>query len=53
MFEATLKEALINVYVEAYGLDAWTGKTEEQKTETLHELLGSFLTVAKRNAQGA
>lgn len=53
MFERTLKEALIKVYVEEYGLDAWTVKTEEQKAETLHELLGSFLTVAKREAQGA
>lgn len=51
MFENTLKESLIRTYVETFGQDAWTEKTEEQKTETLHELLGSFLTVAKKRAQ--
>lgn len=47
-FEQVMTQELIKAYVEAYGADAWNGQTEEQKQETLHELLGSFLTVAKR-----
>lgn len=46
-FEKVMANALIEVYVKAYGADAWNGKSEEEKAETLHELLGSFLTVAK------
>lgn len=50
-FEGIMKEMLINTYIEAYGADAWNNQTEEEKSNTLHELLGSFLTVAKRNAR--
>ena len=35
MFENTLKEALIRTYVETFGRDAWTEKTEEQKESVL------------------
>lgn len=46
-FEKAMANALIGVYMEAYGENAWNSKSEEEKQETLHELLGSFLTVAK------
>lgn len=49
-FEKAMKNALIGAYIEAYGDNAWNSKSEEEKQETLHELLGSFLTVAKRKA---
>lgn len=46
-FEKAMANALIQAYVNAYGEEAWESKTEEEKTETLHNLLGSFLTVVK------
>jgi len=46
-YEKVMANALIEVYVKAYGAESWDSKSEEEKTETLHELLGSFLTVAK------
>lgn len=46
-FESTLKEMLISTYIEAYGTEAWTSKTADEKANLLHELLGSFLTVAR------
>lgn len=49
-FEETLRVELIKAYIETYGADAWNNKTETEKSETLHKLLGSFLTVAKRKA---
>jgi len=48
MFEKVLKNELIKAYVEAYGAQAWESKTDAEKSETLHELLGSFLAVARR-----
>ena len=51
MFEKALAQELVKAYVEAYGQEAWNRQTEEEKSKTLHELLGSFLTVAKRNAR--
>lgn len=51
MFEKALAQELIKAYIEAYGHDAWNKQTEEEKSATLHELLGSFLTVAKRNSR--
>lgn len=51
VFENTMKEALIKTYIEEYGEEAWTSQTAEEKSETLHLLLHSFLTVVKRNAQ--
>ena len=47
-FTETLKEELIKIYVEEYGQTAWTNKSEAEKSQTLNELFGSFLTVAKR-----
>ena len=47
-FEEAIKEQLISTYIEAFGADTWNSKTEEQKSQTLHELLASFLTVARR-----
>lgn len=49
-FEEAMASELIKVYVEAYGEDAWTSQSDEEKAQTLHELLGSFLTVAKRHS---
>ena len=46
-FEKGMANALIQAYVNAYGEEAWESKTEEEKTEILHNLLGSFLTVVK------
>lgn len=51
--EEMMRTILVNTYIEAYGAEAWESKTAEEKSETLHELLGSFLTVAKRRAQRA
>lgn len=48
-FEEVIRTELIKAYVEAYGMEAWETKTAEEQQETLHELLGSFLTVARRN----
>lgn len=48
MFEETLKRALIDTYCSEYGEDTWNRKTDTEKAETLHELLCSFLTVAKK-----
>lgn len=48
-FEQVLAQELIKAYVNEYGADAWNGKSDEEKSATLHELLGSFLTVAKRH----
>lgn len=48
-FEQILAQELIKAYVSEYGADAWNNKTEEEKSATLHELLGSFLTLAKRH----
>lgn len=47
-FETTLKNELVKAYTEAYGRQAWENKTEEEKQQTLGELLRSFLTVSKR-----
>ena len=47
-FEETLRNELIKAYVETFGLDSWNNKNEIEKSETLHELLGSFLAVAKQ-----
>lgn len=47
-FEETLRTELIKTYIETYGADRWSNMTEEERTETLGHLLGSFLTVAKR-----
>ena len=47
-FEQVLAQELIKAFVSEYGADAWNSKSEEEKSATLHELLGSFLTVAKR-----
>ena len=47
-FEQILAQELIKAYVSEYGADAWNSNSEEEKSATLHELLGSFLTVAKR-----
>lgn len=49
-FEEVLKQEMIKAYVAKYGVDSWVNKTEEEKSDTLHKLLGSFLTVAKRKA---
>lgn len=50
-FEQVLKEELIKAYTEAYGQEAWISKSDEEKQSTLHELLGSFLTVARNRAE--
>ena len=42
-FEETMKTELIKAYTEAYGAEAWESKTETEKSETLHDLLMSFL----------
>ena len=47
-FEQVMKQALIEAYISEYGAEAWNNQTEAEKSETLHKLLGSFLTVAKR-----
>lgn len=47
-FKETLRTELIKAYIENYGADRWNNMTEEERTETLGQLLGSFLTVAKR-----
>ena len=47
-FEETLRTELIKAYISEYGETAWASKTEQEKSETLHELLGSFLAVAAR-----
>ncbi len=52
-FEETLKNELIKVYIDAYGTEAWTSQSAQEKSQTLHEILGSFLTVAKRHSQTA
>ena len=49
--EKVLKQEFIRAYVEEYGAAAWEAKTEEEKSQTLHELLGSFLTVARRSGE--
>ncbi|MBP3773204.1 MAG: hypothetical protein J6I53_11030 [Treponema sp.] len=49
-FEETMASELIKVYVDAYGIEAWTSQSDEEKAQTLHELLGSFLAVAKRHS---
>ena len=49
-FEKVFVNELVKAYIEAYGVDSWNAKTEEEKSETIHELLGSFLTVAKKRA---
>lgn len=46
-FENTLKAELIKAYTDTYGADAWNRMTEQERSNTLHELLGSFLTVVK------
>lgn len=46
-FENTLKTELIKAYTDTYGADAWNRMTEQERSNTLHELLGSFLTVVK------
>lgn len=51
-FAETMRVELIKAYIAEYGFESWQGKSEEEKSATLHELLGSFLTVAKRRAQG-
>lgn len=52
-FEETMRTALIDAYISEYGEHAWLSKSEEEKFQALHELLCSFLTVAKRKAVGA
>ena len=47
VFENAIKEALIKTYIEEYGEEAWTSQTAKEKSETLHLLLHSFLTVVK------
>ncbi len=47
-FEETLRVMLIKTYIDAYGFEAWDGKSDAEKTETLHELLGSFLAAARK-----
>lgn len=47
-FEEAIRQALIEVYVQAYGEKSWITKTSEEKSETLHQLLMGFLSVAKK-----
>ena len=49
-FEETLKQELIKAYISEYGREAWESQTADERQTTLHELLGSFLTVARRAA---
>ena len=45
-FERTLRDALVDVFVETYGRAAWDSKSDDEKSETLHQLLHGFLKVA-------
>lgn len=49
-FVETMKNALIKVYVQEYGVESWNQKTATEKSETLHRLLMAFLNVAKNQA---
>lgn len=50
-FEETLKNTLIKAYTDEYGTDAWTSQNDQEKSQTLHELLDSLLTAAKSRSQ--
>lgn len=47
-FEETLKRELIKAYIEAYGAESWTAKTDVEKSETLHDLLVAFLRAGRK-----
>ena len=50
-FEETLKNTLIKAYTDEYGMDAWTSQNEQEKSQTLHELLDSLLAAARSRSQ--
>ena len=51
MFIETMEKALLSVYIETFGREAWDKQTEEERRETMHNLLGSFLTTAKEASE--
>jgi hypothetical protein len=46
-FMRVFEKQMIKAYVDEYGKDAWESKSDEEQSELLHELITSFLTVAK------
>ena len=50
-FEEVLRVELIKTFIGAYGEDAWNAKTDAEKSETLHDLLMSFMKVAATRSQ--
>ena len=50
-FEEVLKVELIKTFIGTYGANAWNTKTDAEKSETLHDLLMSFLKVAATRSQ--
>jgi len=45
-FTKIMETELIRAYTDEYGVDAWESKSDSEKSETLHSLLMSFLSVA-------